>query len=100
MKVELRSWGGFTGKAGQEVRRVDLEQLSADGPELARLIDAAGFFTLPPKLLKPAPRSYDFQYELTVTAGDRKHTVTFHLDAAPAPLGEFVRRVTERVEKS
>ena len=25
MKLDLTGWGGFTGKAGQEIRRVDLD---------------------------------------------------------------------------
>ena len=64
-----------------------------DGRKLRDLVDAAGFFSLPPKLMKPAPQPWDFQHLIEVDDGERKHSVQFHADAAPTPLRQLVEEV-------
>ena len=95
LKVVLRRWGGFTGPAGAEEYSVNVDSLPPEeGQKLRELVDAAGFFTLPPKLMKPAPQSWDFQHAMQVEDEGRKHSVQFHSDAAP----EALRRLAEEVE--
>ncbi len=96
MKLVLRSGGGFTGKAGEEVHAVDLERLSeADARSLQDLVRAADFFALPDQVRNPAPRPWDFTHCLSVSEDGREHTVTFHEDAAPPALRALVERIHE-----
>ncbi|ASF48392.1 protealysin inhibitor emfourin [Methylovulum psychrotolerans] len=85
MQLNLKITGGFTGAAGAEHYALDL----ADGPPsqtLRELLASADFFTLPATLHNPQPKPWDFLYELSVADGLRQHSVSFHLDAAPAAL--------------
>ena len=92
----LRSWGGFTGKLGEEVRHIDLDHLPpSEAAAIERLLREADFFALPPKLEKALRQPWDFTHELTVRDGGRERTVTFHEAAAPPSLRELVQRLAE-----
>ncbi|WP_175041936.1 protealysin inhibitor emfourin [Duganella vulcania] len=95
-RLTLRCTGGFTGPAGAQTRTIDLSQLPPDrANELEQLLSACDFFALPDKLVKDAPRSSDFQYDLTVDQGQQEHQVHYHLDAAPPPLKELTDKLHE-----
>lgn len=97
MHLVLRSTGGFTGPAGAATRTVELSTLSAAlSDQLRRLVQACDFFALPSSLLKTAPQSWDFLYTLRIEADGRAHTVSYHLDAAPAALRELTAIVDAR----
>jgi hypothetical protein len=72
MRMILRCSGGFTGPAGAQTRTVDLAQLPRDrASELEQMVVACDFFALPDKLVKDAPKSWDFQYDLEVDQGQQ-----------------------------
>lgn len=56
---------------------IDSDQLSRfDAIELQRLVDAAGFFSLPSKINPPHPGAADYvQYAVTIEQGGQRHTV-------------------------
>lgn len=90
MRISLRSVGGFTGPAGAKTRTLDVDSLPSDkASKVRRLVEASGFFSLPPKILKAAPASWDFIHHLEIEDGGRSHKVQFHKDAAPPALKEL-----------
>lgn len=98
MKIILTCTGGFTGPAGAQTRTLDLAQLPADqAAQLEALLQASDFFALPDQLAKPAPQSWDFQYDLAVDEGGHTHTVRYHLDAAPPQLRALTETINAHV---
>lgn len=98
MHLTLQCKGGFTGPAGAQTRTVDLAQLPADqASEVQKLLQASDFFALHPKLLKPAPKSWDFEYDLKVDDGQQQHCVQYHLDAAPPALKALTEKLSDEV---
>lgn len=99
MRLILKCTGGFTGPAGAQTRTVDLDQLpQAQASQLQQLLQASDFFALPPKLVKPAPQSWDFKYELEVDDGGAAHCVVYHLDEASPPLKELTEKLNDEVD--
>ena len=95
-RLTLRCTGGFTGPAGAQTRTVDLSQLPPhQAQHWQQLLTACDFFALPEKVLKPAPQSSDFLYDLKVDQDQQAHCVRYHLDAAPAPLKELTNKLNE-----
>lgn len=95
-RLSLRSCGGFTGPAGAQTRSADLSTLpAARAARLQQLLDACQVFALPEHLYKSQPRSWDFEYTLTVSQNSQTHTVHYHLDAAPPAL----RQLTEQLNQ-
>jgi hypothetical protein len=98
MQLSLRSTGGFTGPAGAQTRSVDLAQLPPDqAAQLEQLVKSSDFFTLPQTLVKTAPQSWDFQYELKVEDGGQTHSIRYHLDAASPQLQELTHKLSDAV---
>ena len=94
MKIVLRKWGGFTGKAGAEVHELDVDSLPpGEASRFKQLVQGAGFFQLPGRLVKAAPQPWDFNHSLTVEDGGQSHTVEFHQDAIPKPLDTLVKEL-------
>lgn len=99
MRMKLRCTGGFTGPAGAQTRTIDLAQLPpAQADEMKQLVSASDFFALPDKLVKDAPKSWDFQYDLEVDQGEQAHTVRYHLDAAPDELRTLTEKINDEVD--
>ena len=75
MRIEFARSGGFAGIL--LTARVDLQDLPpAEAAVLQAQVEAAGFFELPAQL-RPASTTPDrFEYQLTVVAADKTHTVT------------------------
>lgn len=98
MRLVLRCTGGFTGPAGAQTRSVDLAQLPpGQASELEHLVQACDFFALPDKLVKDAPKSWDFKYDLEVDHDQQRHCVQYHLDAAPPPLKQLTEKLNDEV---
>lgn len=98
MRLTLQCKGGFTGPAGAQTRTVDLAQLPADqASEVRKLLQASDFFALHPKLLKPAPKSWDFEYDLKVDDGQQAHCVQYHLDEVPPALKALTEKLSDEV---
>lgn len=99
MRLILKCTGGFAGPAGAQTRTVDLEQLSQEqASQFQQLLQASDFFTLPSKLVKPAPQSWDFKYQLEVDDGSAAHCVIYHLDEASPPLKQLTEKLNDEVE--
>lgn len=98
MRLTLTCTGGFTGPAGAQTRTVDLAQLPpAQADEVQRLLRASDFFALHPTLVKQAPKSWDFQYDLKVEDHGQSHCVRYHLDEAPPPLKALTEKLNDAV---
>jgi emfourin len=94
LKIVLRKWGGFTGKAGAEVHEVPVDSLSPDEAlRLKQMVDGAHFFGLPDRLVKSAPQPWDFRHSLTVEDGGKSKTVEFHEDAVSPEMTKLVGEV-------
>ena len=95
MKLVLRKWGGFTGKAGAEVHELDLDTLPpAEAERLRKLAEHAR--SLPAKLSKSAPQPWDFKHSLTIEDGGKSRTVEFHEDAATPELKALAAEVASK----
>jgi hypothetical protein len=91
--------GGFTGPAGAERFSADLAHMpAADAARLRTLLDSLDLAHQPATLLKTHPQPWDFKYTLTVDNGARRE-LCFHLDAAPAQLGELVELLRQQARE-
>jgi hypothetical protein len=94
LKIVLRKWGGFTGKAGAEVHELDVDSLPpGEASRFKQLVHGADFFQLPERLVKTAPQPWDFNHSLTVEEGGKSHTVEFHQDAISPELNTLVEKL-------
>ena len=85
MRINVERRGGFTGIPLRA--SIDLDTLSTSEREhIEALVEAAGFFSLPPTLTAPAPGGDRFQYTVTVQTGGRSHTVETDDTGAPPAL--------------
>lgn len=99
MKLTLRSWGGFTGPAGAVERVVNVDALPEDQRQRwCQLVDQAHVFERPERILLPRPRSWDFNYELTVQDGARTKKIQLHLEAADTALRALVDAIENESE--
>ncbi|WP_154382981.1 protealysin inhibitor emfourin [Duganella guangzhouensis] len=99
MRLTLTCTGGFAGPAGAQTRTVDLAQLPQEqASQLEQLLHASDFFALPPKLIKEAPKSWDFQYDLKVDGDGQAHCVRYHLDEASPSLKQLTEKLNEEVD--
>ncbi|MYM36314.1 hypothetical protein GTP38_18440 [Duganella sp. FT94W] len=99
MRLILTCTGGFAGKAGAQTRTVDLAQLPPEqASELERLLRASDFFELPSRLVKDAPKSWDFKYQLAVDDDHgAPHCVVYHLDQASPSLQQLTAKLNDEV---
>lgn len=98
MRLTLKCTGGFAGPAGAQTRTVDLARLPQDqAAQLQQLLHASDFFALPPTLVKPAPKSWDFKYDLEVDDGTHNHCVSYHLDQASPSLKQLTEKLNDDV---
>ena len=87
MKLELEVSGGFTGKAGMQVLRLDTEHIA---PELRAKLHQS-LEDLPDTVwghsyMSPSPQSWDFNHKLTVIEDGKEKSVQFHLGQGPQEL--------------
>lgn len=77
MRVRFKTDGGFVYlPARSEWLTIDTDDLPADeADELERLVEAAGFFDLPESSGPPHGAADYLRYTISVTAGERSHTV-------------------------
>ena len=97
MKVSVKRIGGFAGLS-EEVASVDTAQLDAAAvQQVEQTIESVGFFDLPATISGGTVGADLFHYEITVSEGDRQHTVTFTDDDSPetAPLRRLVETLTQ-----
>ena len=97
MQVSVKRSGGFAGLT-EEVAAVETAQLdAAAAQQVEQLIQSVGFFDLPATISGGTIGADLFHYEITVSEGDRQHTVTFTDDESPeiAPLRRLVETLTQ-----
>jgi hypothetical protein len=98
MKVSVKRVGGFAGLT-EEVAAVDMAQLdAAAAQQVEQMIQSVGFFDLPATIAGGTIGADLYRYEITVSEGDRQHTVTFGTDddrPETAPLRRFIETLTQ-----
>jgi hypothetical protein len=85
MWVRLERSGGFTGI--NQASSVSTEQIPAEeARKVAALVEASGFFELPPVIRSTEPGADRFQYKITVESQRGSHTVQVDEAAVPPSL--------------
>lgn len=93
MRIDFTRTGGFAGI--RLTTSVETTELPPDqATNLHQLIDNAGFFNLPEKLMpdKPAPDRFD--YRLTVASAQQTHSIEVNDAAAPQSLRPLLNYLT------
>jgi len=93
MHIDFTRSGGF---AGMRLScSVDTDHLSPEqATEVEKLIDNAGFFELPEKLVPEQPRPDRFEYRVNVDAGEKQHSITVSDAVAPESLRPLLNYLT------
>jgi hypothetical protein len=93
MRIQFERTGGFAGM--RTAATIDTNSLSpGDRQELQQLVEAAGFFKLPPEVAGRPQRADQFQYKLTVESEGQQHTVEVGEASAPESLRPLLRKLT------
>ena len=97
MKISVKRSGGFAGLS-EDIASVDTaESDQATQRQIEQAVQAVRFFELPERLAGDSVGADLFQYEITISTGDRRHTVAFVDDAsaATAPLRKLVDTLSQ-----
>jgi hypothetical protein len=96
MEISVKRIGGFAGLT-EQVAAVHTAQLGAAAQQVEQMVQSIGFFDLPATISGGTIGADLFHYEITVSEGDRQHTVTFTDDDSPetAPLRRLVDTLTQ-----
>lgn len=92
MKISVKQSGGFAGLT-EKIADLDTAQMDVTSAQhVEQAVQNLGFFNLPNTISGGGIGADFFQYEITVTEGERQHTVIFHDDDTPVtvPLRRFV----------
>ena len=95
MKITVKRTGGFAGLT-ETLADADTSQLdTARAQQIEQMVHSAGFFSLPAKL--PGSLGADmFNFEITISDGERQHTITFNeSNPAAALLHKLVNALTK-----
>jgi hypothetical protein len=101
MRIIHQSEGGLAYLPGlQKPVEIDADALdAASGQELQRLVEAAGFFDLPPTVGSNVRGAADVQTDtLTIEHGGRRHSVRVLSAPADGPLRELLGAVRTQVK--
>jgi hypothetical protein len=94
----LKRSGGFGGI--RTTASLDLSTLpKKKAAAVQALIDAAKFFDLPASIRPKHPQPDRFQFELTIEAGDRTHTVSISEEAASKELRALLAWLQKNLQK-
>lgn len=92
MKIVVKRTGGFAGLS-EDVAAVDTAQLGTTVSQpVEQMVESIRFFDLPAFVSGGTIGADLFQYDITITEGDRQHSVAFVDDESPetAPLRRLV----------
>jgi hypothetical protein len=95
VRIALTRTGGFAGLR-QEASVDDAGLAPGERTELARLVAAAGVFSLRPEAGGPPPAPDRFRYRLVVEDGGRRCDLRLAEEALPEGLRRLVRWLEER----
>jgi len=97
MEIRFERSGGFAGMTVSTELRTD--SLSAEeAKEICDLVEDAGFFDLPSST-DPGTGADRFSYEITITDGERSHTVRTDDDTAPPALVPLLDRLSRAARR-
>ncbi|MBI5102713.1 MAG: hypothetical protein HZB33_12895 [Nitrospirae bacterium] len=86
MVISVKKTGGFAG-ISEDVALIDTSRYDAALSEkIKELITGIHFFALPARLSGGTVGADFFNYEISVSEGSRRHTVTFADDGSPETL--------------
>ena len=95
MKIHLTRQGGFSGIPMEF--SLDTDQLSpAESRALLDLVESAGFFSLPDKILPAHPGADRFQYVISIENAGSSHTVEIAESSLSPSLQDLIQHVTRR----
>jgi len=91
-KINFKRTGGVMG--GEIDADIDLNQLPDDeAQEIMRLITATNFFTIPQNLIAQAVPD-EYEYTVTVEAGNTHHSIQTSDTNAPESLRPLLQKLT------
>ena len=91
-RVSFRRSGGFAGR--QIEADIDLDEMPAEeSRELERLIHETHFFKIPQNLIEPAAPD-EYEYTVTVEAGNTHHTIHTSDSSAPESLRPLLEKLS------
>ncbi|PMB40712.1 hypothetical protein CEN40_21600 [Fischerella thermalis CCMEE 5205] len=95
MRISLQRTGGFAGISKKVI--VDTAKLPPEETQqLSQLLEAANFYSLPPKINAPANQPDRFQYTIIVEENNQQHTLT----VGEAALSETLKSLIEWVNNT
>jgi hypothetical protein len=97
VQISVTRTGGYAGLS-ELLAQVDSSKLAeAKQTRLASMIESIGFFGMPSTVATKTVGADMFRYEITVTNGSRRHTVSFIDDDSPsiAPLKRLIEALQE-----
>jgi hypothetical protein len=91
-QIHFKKTGGFMGRNVEA--DIDLNQLpEAESQELQRLVLDANFFNIPQNLIEPTMHD-EYEYSVTVDAGNSHHTVQTSDSSAPESLRPLLDKLS------
>lgn len=91
-KINFRRTGGFLGR--ELDTDIDLNEMPEDeSQEIQRLILETNFFNIPQNLVPPA-KPDEYEYTVTVDAGNSHHTVQTTDSSAPESLRPLLEKLS------
>jgi Emfourin len=96
MKIELEVTGGFTGRAGKQLIRVDTDQLNPTvAAQLHKDLEQLPESSWGQSFESPHPKPWDFLHQLRVVEGDTSKSVRFHFNQGPPALSRIAEQLKE-----
>jgi hypothetical protein len=91
-KITFKKAGGFMGREVETT--LDLNQMPEDeAQELQRLILDTNFFNIPQNLIEPSKHD-EYEYTVSVDAGNSHHTVQTSDSSAPESLRPLLQKLS------
>jgi hypothetical protein len=99
MRISFKRSGGFAGLPGQnQSLEIDSEQLpQPKAKELERLVEETRPFDHPSEHASDSKTRDGFQYDLTLDAGDRTHSIKVADGAVPDKLQPLIEWLSQEV---
>lgn len=91
-RINFRRTGGMIGREIESA--IDLDEMPADeSQELERLLHETNFFKIPQNLIEPAIPD-EYEYTVTVDAGNTHHTIHTSDTSAPKSLRPLLEKLS------
>ena len=91
-RINFRRTGGMIGREIESV--IDLDEMPAnESQELERLLHETNFFEIPQNLIEPAIPD-EYEYTVTVQAGNTHHTIHTSDTSAPESLRPLLEKLS------